>query len=1208
MRALARCLSPGRAPAGRLALAMALSAAIVLVATAGAQVATAPDALSTALGIASSVATPGPNFEAGPVNALLLSPDGSRLCVLNTPDHRVEVYDTAPLPPPGGTIGIPPGSATVRPHAALHAFGKPPPSGPAGPPAAPGLVFVGAVFTGLAPVAMALDPDDEHRLFVSNLVSDTVSVVDLEKLQVVATIPVGDEPQGLAIAAGRLFVACARAPEISPAVGQLDPGPLVQHAVVVTDAEAPYARVAVVPVGAVRPRDVVAVGGTVFVIAQDSGNHTTLIDETQTESVLGIDQLDLDAFDVPVPQNRVLLRPEFSFASYARGWPIPDAGRIVFDSEHRALAPQLLDRDIVAIDAATAALLPAVTSGVGTTLLDVERNPVTGDLWVAGTEAHNRLRFLPNLRGAAIESRVTIATPGGAVQQVLALAPPLCSQPHAQPAVLAFSAGAHGSFAFVACLGTADVVVLDAVDGSSVATIATGEIPSGLAVDNARGVLYVFSRGDKTLRAYGIGVGGSGGAGGGGGGSGAGSFPQLGPAHPLSFDPEPLAVTAGRTHLYDARAATGHGNGTMSCASCHVFAHADQLAWDLGEPGGSFAYYYPDTQTDVAGFGGALVVAPDTPIVHPMKGPMVTQSLRGLLDPDTKDALPLHWRGERRTPHLFAPAFQGLLAGSGITGRQMQEFAGFLRSIRFAPNPSEPKDRVYSGLLAEGRDLYGMNPLVPGKPYAAGGPFVCISCHKGDFTGQTDFTGSRPSVSAGSFTQMFNAGQLRMLYEKDYRFVSGFGALHDGAVDGVRGFMDFHVPNGGLPTFGNLTPHDKDAISAFAKAWDSGLAPLVGAQFTWTPATTAQAAAFLDLAEAQARPPAGNVDLVLHGFRMDAGGALLPRGALYRQDGPSGAWGYLFDTGTFVDRSVIAAVVDSGVATFTFTCVPPGTGARLGLDRDDDGAFDWLELLAGTDPARPDTDVDGWLDGAEPALGGDPLSSDETLPDVTPPVVLAPRALEVFADIATISCRTLEPATVSVSVAPAAGGPQVASAAEQGGLRRVHDVIVEGLPPGTALQFTLTATDRGGNVAVAGGTFTTLPTLLHVGDITLASTGPIGGAGGPFTCTAAVLVLDQSGAPRAAVAVRGFWAGEIGGQAWEQESTSDAAGWATFTLLPFTPPAPPAAPTTVTFSPAYIGKAWPPADPWFVGLGGQTPKFFYDQTRNAAHYRDVVVP
>ncbi|MFN8644634.1 MAG: hypothetical protein U0802_24330, partial [Candidatus Binatia bacterium] len=42
----------------------------------------------------------------------------------------------------------------------------------------------------------------------------------------------------------------------------------------------------------------------------------------------------------------------------------------------------------------------------------------------------------------------------------------------------------------------------------------------------------------------------------------------------------------------------------------------------------------------------------------------------------------------------------------------------------------------------------------------------------------------------------------------------------------------------------------------------------------------------------------------------------------------------------------------SGADTLTYTCVPPGSGPRVALDRDEDGGFDRDELDAGTDPAN----------------------------------------------------------------------------------------------------------------------------------------------------------------------------------------------------------------------------------------------------------------
>src|SRR5262249_1664856 len=37
----------------------------------------------------------------------------------------------------------------------------------------------------------------------------------------------------------------------------------------------------------------------------------------------------------------------------------------------------------------------------------------------------------------------------------------------------------------------------------------------------------------------------------------------------------------------------------------------------------------------------------------------------------------------------------------------------------------------------------------------------------------------------------------------------------------------------------------------------------------------------------------------------------------------------------------------------TYTCVPPGSGERIGIDRDEDGFFDQDEVLGGSDPADP---------------------------------------------------------------------------------------------------------------------------------------------------------------------------------------------------------------------------------------------------------------
>jgi YVTN family beta-propeller protein len=67
----------------------------------------------------------------------------------------------------------------------------------------------GRVRVGVSPYELALTPDGK-RLFVSNWGDKSVSVVDAATLKVIKTIPVGFNPNDMALSAdGRLFVACS---------------------------------------------------------------------------------------------------------------------------------------------------------------------------------------------------------------------------------------------------------------------------------------------------------------------------------------------------------------------------------------------------------------------------------------------------------------------------------------------------------------------------------------------------------------------------------------------------------------------------------------------------------------------------------------------------------------------------------------------------------------------------------------------------------------------------------------------------------------------------------------------------------------------------------------------------------------------------------------------------------------------------------------
>ncbi len=83
--------------------------------------------------------------------------------------------------------------------------------------------------------------------------------------------------------------------------------------------------------------------------------------------------------------------------------------------------------------------------------------------------------------------------------------------------------------------------------------------------------------------------------------------------------------------------------------------------------------------------------------------------------------------------------------------------------------------------------------------------------------------------------------------------------------------------------------------------------------------------------------------------------------------------------GGIADATLRAIAMSDG--PLTYTAVPPGSGRRIGIDRDDDRLADGVETNTGvfvnaqdtgTDPLNPDTDGDGVGDGVEVLHNTDP--------------------------------------------------------------------------------------------------------------------------------------------------------------------------------------------------------------------------------------------
>ena len=428
--------------------------------------------------------------------------------------------------------------------------------------------------------------------------------------------------------------------------------------------------------------------------------------------------------------------------------------------------------------------------------------------------------------------------------------------------------------------------VLDST-GAVLARIKVGQGPTGVTIDEARQRLYVLNRFDETLSTVDL--------------KGGAEASRI----PVGFNPEPQTVRQGRPFLYDA-SLSAHGD--LACASCHFNGHRDGLAWDLGNPRGKL-------QT-VTGIGISTF--------HPMKGPMTTQSLRGIIGNE-----PLHWRGDRGSLSDFNPAFISLLGGPrALTADEMTAFTEFTQTLTYPPNPLQNLDRTFpnpaTGPSAErGRQLFNTGAL-------DGGLLSCNTCH---LTSPGFRSGANSLIIPSLLlqeSQDFKVPQLRGLYQKlglqnaAGEQLSGFGFIHDGSIDTLLDFLR-------LPVFTFRSDNDRRDVEAFVLAFDTGLAPAVGLQVTINGDNKLSAAVGERINLLMAQANVGNCDLVVKGLYGGAHrGFVFVGNGMFRPDKQS-------ESPLSLQSLVQAA--GSG-SELTFTGAPVGYGRRLGIDRNGDGKLD----------------------------------------------------------------------------------------------------------------------------------------------------------------------------------------------------------------------------------------------------------------------------
>jgi DNA-binding beta-propeller fold protein YncE len=910
---------------------------------------------------AAATRTPAPRstftlFESGQVRPLALSPSGRLLFACNTPDNRLEVFR-------------------------VHRQGLHP---------------LGSVAVGLEPVAVAARTDRE--VWVVNHLSDSVSIVrlddDLEGRDgdddrpdagrrlapgwVAQTLLVGDEPRDILFAGkrhGRAFITTAHRgqnagfdPELlTPGVGRAD--------VWVFDAENPGAGLGGAPLARITlfsdtPRALAASpdGSVVYAAGFLSGNRTTTITEGVVTANGGTPPPQVNHAGVPQAPTGLIVKFDGTH------W-VDELGR-QWDSKIRFSLP---DKDVFILDADANPPAPVSGpggsfSGVGTVLFNMVVNPVSGHVYVSNTDSQNQTRFEgPGLaghtvRGHLAESRITVLGPGVTPRHLNKHINFVdCCNPNPNEEnqkSLAFPTGmeitADGSTLYVAALGSSKVGVFSTaaleadtfVPDTANQIVVSGGGPTGLALDERRGRLYVLTRFNNSIAIVDT----------------AGKR-ELGSV--ALHNPEPEHIVRGRRFLYDASFSSAHGDS--ACASCHIFGDFDALAWDLGVP-----------ENDEIPNAGIFTVPPEPFGVsrnfQALKGPMTTQSLRGLANHGA-----MHWRGDRQNNSeasvqpdggafdeftafmKFNVAFPSLVGRSDqFSTADMEAFTRFVLEITYPPNPVRSLDDSLRPDEQAGKDLF-MDPARKTDSF-----FECNGCHVLKRDGNAEFGVAKPGFfgTDGRFSfenepQIFKIPHLRNLYQKVGMFgmprapfflpespdpsvenaftgdqIRGFGYFHDGSCDTLfrfhstvtflqrpPGFLGPQDP--GNPTGIPLSPEgfaERNNLARFMLAFDSNLKPIVGQQVTFTGQNSAAALPRLQLM--MARADAGDCELIA---KRGARGYLYVGGGRFRPD-----------------RSHEPLVPEAGLRLLsgqpqgqvTFTCVPPGSGYRIGIDRDDDGVLD----------------------------------------------------------------------------------------------------------------------------------------------------------------------------------------------------------------------------------------------------------------------------
>lgn len=844
------------------------------------------------------------NFEVAQVHPLDTTPDGKRLLSVNTANGTLEVFDIS-----GDAVTL---SAVIK--------------------------------VGMDPVTVRAASNDEA--WVVNVLSDSVSIVDLNTRSVKTTLATDDEPADVVFAGSprRAYVSCAQARNL-----------------MVFNPLAPQEPVARIPILGQQPRALAtnADGSKVYLAIFESGNGTTALNGRSSGLEPNVVRDPAGPYGgvnpPPNANNGTTFNPPMNPANPAppaglglivrrtatgdwvddngRSWKrwVSGGANAAWGSRARVTGWDLIDRDVAIVDTASRAV--SYQGGMLNIVMAMAVNPANGRVAVVGTEATNEIRYEPVLNGRFLRVRYGDFLPGqaNAVRDLnahLNYSSPRVTQSErdkslGDPRGIVWNAA--GTRAYVTGMGSNNLVLLDA-QGQRTGlrpTIEVGQGPTGVVLQESRRRAFVLNRFDATIGIVNL------------------DSETMVATVPLSYDPTPQVVREGRPLLYDTHRTSGLGH--IACASCHVDGKTDRLAWDLGNPAGAMT-----ATTDSRGV---------TVQHHPIKGPLLTQTLV-----DTMQSYLLHWRGDKPTLGHFASAFQDLQgADQPASAGEMASMKAFLEVLRTPPNPYRNLDNSYPTSLAvpgpRGETLRVGNAAQGAVEFET----FCRVCHPGN-TGRGNVLLDRPEFSGGQFLL---PPRWQNFYRRDGLWftdatgsTSGFGIIQDGTYDSTHNQTRSDNMMAFMYAFNGSFPYAPPGLDANSVAVDAHAAVGKQAMLSGTGVADARLAQLTTLADSRAI-----------GLVASACVAGERRGYVYL-----GGGSYQADrAGETLNLAGLTQIAQAN-GPVTFTAVRTGTERRVGIDEDGDGVPDGA---AGLTPQRACTSAangellvnGGFEDNSVPAGG-----------------------------------------------------------------------------------------------------------------------------------------------------------------------------------------------------------------------------------------------